>query len=162
MTVEPDEATAVAESTRYFIDRTWFDENNLSFEDLLRERMCDACIARGGEVVEERFTAFDKKTGRMSFEMRSMPYGHNPMKVIREDCSKRKGFITPDMPTLEAIFRIYLANANQPMPLDHVREQLAEWCPGGGCQWLLLPTETLERLVEHDKYYGLRRHEVET
>jgi hypothetical protein len=161
MTVEPEEATQVAEATRYFIDRTWFEENNLSFDDLLRERMCEACLARSGEVIEERFTAFDKKSGRMSFEMRAMPYGHNPMKVVREDCSKKKGFITPDMPTLEAIFRIYLANGNQPMPLEHVREQLAEWCPGGGCQWLLLPSETLDRLVEHDRYYGLRRHTVE-
>src|SRR5581483_11113883 len=39
---------------------------------------------------------------------------------IRDCCGKKKGFITPDMPTLEAIFRIYLANGNQPMPLAHV------------------------------------------
>ena len=41
--------------------------------------------------------------------------------------------------------------------LPHVREQLAEWCPGGGCQWLLLPLETVERLVQNDSYYGLRQ-----
>ena len=40
--------------------------------------------------------------------------------------------------------------------LGHVREQLAEWCPGGGCQWLLLPLEQLERLIQHDRYYGIR------
>jgi hypothetical protein len=151
---------AVEEAVRYHIDRSWFDEQGLSFDDLLIERMCDGCRGKLGETVEERFTAFDKKSGRMSFELRRVPYGHNPMKVIREDCAKKKGYISPDMPTLEAVFRIYLANGNQPMPLEHVREQLAEWCPGGGCQWLMLPTETLERIVEHDRYYGLRRHEV--
>ena len=42
------------------------------------------------------------------------------------------------------------------MTLEQVREQLAEWCPGGGCQWMMLPLETLERLVRADRYYGLR------
>ena len=62
------------------------------------------------------------------------------------------------MPTLEAIFRIFLANGNQPMPLEHVREQLAEWCPGGGCQWLLVPIDQLERVIMSDTYYGLRQY----
>ena len=64
------------------------------------------------------------------------------------------------MPTLEAIFRIFLANGNQPMTLEQVREQLAEWCPGGGCQWLLLPQEMVERLVQNDSHYGLRQTEA--
>ncbi len=159
MVVDPV-APVVAESARFFIDKTWFDENDLAFDDLLIERVCEACRVRLDEEAEERFTHFDKKSGRMSFEMRKVRYGHNPIKVIREDCAKKKGYITPDMPTLEAIFRIYLANGNQPMPLEHVREQLAEWCPGGGCQWLMLPIETLERLVQNDAYYGLRRHDA--
>ena len=158
MTVEAP--ASVGQEVRYYIDRSWFDENNLAFDDLLVERVCEACRGRLGEMVEERYTAFDKKSGRMSFELRKVPYGHNPVKVIRDCCGKKKGYITPDMPTLEAIFRIYLANGNQPMPLEHVREQLAEWCPGGGCQWLMLPQDTLERLVEHDRYYGLRRHDL--
>jgi hypothetical protein len=153
-------ATSTEEGTKYFIDRSWFDSQQLSFDDIVVERMCDTCRGRLGEMVEERYTVFDKKTGRMSFDVRKVPYGSNPIKVIRDCCGKKKGFITPDMPTLEAIFRIYLANGNQPMPLAHVREQLAEWCPGGGCQWLMLPLETLERIVAHDHYYGLKAHEV--
>jgi hypothetical protein len=43
------------------------------------------------------------------------------------------------------------------MTLEQVREQLAEWCPGGGCQWLLLPQEMVERLVQNDRHYGLRQ-----
>jgi len=158
--VAEEELAISTEQTRYLIDRNWFVEHDISFEDLVIERVCDSCRARLGDEVEERFTSFDKKTGRMSFEVRKVAYGHNPLKVVRDCCGKKKGFITPDMPTLEAIFRIYLANGNQPMPLDHVREQLAEWCPGGGCQWVMLPPETLERLIEHDRYYGLRRHEI--
>jgi hypothetical protein len=64
------------------------------------------------------------------------------------------------MAALEVVFRILLANANQPMPLGHMREQLREWCPNGRCQWLLMPYETLQQVVEDDQFYGLRRHEL--
>jgi hypothetical protein len=143
----------------YHADPSWFEENNLSFEDVVRARMCDTCRARIGQDVEERVPVFDKATGRMRFEVRQSTYGSDPLKCIREHCGRAKNYIHRDMPTLEAIFRIYLANANAPMTLDQVREQLAEWCPGGGCQWLLLPSDMVERLVQHDTHYGLRQTE---
>jgi len=145
---------------RYTIDPTWFEENGFSFEDFVQSRMCDSCRERRDEEVEERYTVLDKKTGRASFEIRRGRYGSNPIRVIRDCCSKKRSFITPDMPTLEAVFRVFLANENNPLTLDNVREQLAEWCPGGGCQWLLLPVEQLERLVQNERYYGIRPAEV--
>jgi hypothetical protein len=163
--VETTESVAAEQAARYYIDTSWFEENGLDFDDVLRERMCDACQAKLGTEVEERQAVFDKKTGRMSFEVKRVPYGstvQTKMKAIRDDCSKKRNFIQPEMTTLEAVFRVYLANANQPMTLEDVREQLAEWCPGGGCQWLLLPTDTLERLLQNDQYYGLRHHQLPT
>ena len=152
-----------SDSGRYYhADPSWFEENNLSFEDVVRARMCDTCRARIGQEVEERVPVFDKATGRMRFEVRQSTYGSDPLKCIREHCGRAKNYIHRDMPTLEAIFRIFLANANAPMTLDQVREQLAEWCPGGGCQWLLLPSEMVERLVQHDAHYGLRQTEAST
>jgi hypothetical protein len=149
------------ESNRYYhADPSWFEENNLSFEDVVRARMCDSCRSRIGQDVEERVPVFDKATGRMRFEVHQSTYGSDPLKCIREHCGRAKNYIHRDMPTLEAIFRIFLANANTPMTLDQVREQLAEWCPGGGCQWLLLPAEMVERLVQHDTHYGLRQTEA--
>ncbi len=146
------------EAKRYFIDRTWYEQNNLDFDEVVRARFCESCRAKLGTETEERVPVFDKKTGRASFEFRRVPYGANPVRTIRDCCSRKKGFIAPDMPALEAVFRIYLANGNQPMPLEHVREQLLEWCPAGGCQWLMLPVEVLERLVASDNYYGIRPH----
>ena len=144
---------------RFHIDTDWFEQHGLSFDDIVQARMCDACRDRLGEAVEERQPVFDRSTGRMAFEVRQTTYGSNPVKVISECCSRKKNFITPDMPTLEAVFRTYLANGNQPMPLSHVREQLQEWCPGGGCQWLLLTDEQLSRILLRDSYYGLRPHQ---
>lgn len=151
-----EEVTHDDSSVQYVIDTTWFDENRFSFDDFIQSRMCEACQERLDEEVEERYTVLDSKTGRASFDIRRSRYGANPIRVIRDCCSKKRNYITPDMPTLEAVFRVFLANGNAPLTLEHVREQLAEWCPGGGCQWLLLPLEQLERLVQHDSYYGIR------
>lgn len=146
-------------SPRYHIDTAWFDQRGLSFVDIVQARMCESCRERLGEEVEDRQPVFDRTTGKMTFEVRRVAYGSNPIRVIRDCCSRKKNFIVPDMATLEAVFRIFLANGNQPMPLSHVREQLQEWCPGGGCQWLLLTDEQMERLLSRDTYYGLRPHE---
>ncbi len=145
-------------SVPYYIDQAWYDANNLSFHDLVVSRMCESCQARAaaGDEEEERHTVYDPKTRRASFEIRRVPFASNPIKRIREDCSAKKGYILPDMPALEAVFRIYLANGNQPMPLSHVREQLADWCPDGQCRWLQLTDAQLERIVEMDAHYGIR------
>lgn len=145
------------ESPKYFIDTSWFDENGLSFQDMAQDRMCEVCRAQVGTEVEDRVTNIDPETKKVSFEFTKVPFGSAPLTVIGECCAKKRDFISPEMPTLEAIFRVFLSNGNQPMPLEHVREQLAEWCPGGGCQWLLVPIDQLERVVMNDSYYGLRQ-----
>ena len=154
-----DQRDEVASDTQYAINTDWFEQQNFVFEEYTQARMCDACLPRAEEEVEERYTVFDQKTGRASFDIRRARYGADPMRVIRDDCSKKRNYITPDMPTLEAVFRVLLANGNAPMRVAEVREQLAEWCPGGGCQWLLLPAEQLERVIRNDKFYGIRSQE---
>jgi hypothetical protein len=157
--LDGDEEARPAEE-RYFIDSDWYEQNGLSFNDVMLERMCAQCQRRVGEEVEERYPVLDKKTKKVSYELRRIQYGARPIAVIRDCCARKSGFISPDMPVLEAIFRMLLANGNQPMPLEHIRDQLREWCPTGRCQWLLLPPETIKRIVENDQFYGLRRHEV--
>jgi hypothetical protein len=149
-----------APDERYFIDSDWYEQNGLSFNDVMLERMCSQCQRRIGEEVEERYPVLDKRTKKVTYELRRIQYGARPVAVIRDCCARKSGFITPDMPVLEAIFRMLLANGNQPMPLEHIRDQLREWCPTGRCQWLLLPPETIKRIVDNDQFYGLRRHEV--
>jgi hypothetical protein len=151
-----EETTQSDVSVEFLVDTAWFEEHGFALNEFVQSRMCESCQGRLDEEVEERFTVLDKKTGRASFEIRRAKYGADPVQVIRDCCSKKRHYITPDMPTLEAVFRVFLANGNQALTLGQVREQLAEWCPGGGCQWLLLPLDQLERLVQHDRYYGIR------
>jgi hypothetical protein len=142
--------------TQYFIDETWFSENGYSFPEILRARVPASLKARLDEEVEERHTVMDKKSGKVKFEISKTRLGDNLPRAIREYAAHERDYISPDMPTLEAIFRVLLAGGNQPMSLEEIRDQLAEWCPGGGCQWLLLPMDALERLVSRDMFYGIR------
>jgi hypothetical protein len=152
--------TDIEEDERFFIDAIWYDDNDLEFNEIVQARMCAQCQARLGEETEERYPVADRRTGRVTYEVRQVRYGSRPIAVIRDCCSRKTGFITPEMPVLEAVFRILLANANQPMTLDYMRDQLREWCPTGRCQWLLMPPEVLRQVILGDHYYGLRLHEL--
>jgi len=148
------------EDERYFVDTNWYDQNELSFTDIVQARMCPQCQARLGEETEERYPVADRRTGRVTYEVRRVRYGSRPMQIIRDCCSRESAYITPEMSILEAVFRIMLGNANQPMPLEHMREQLREWCPTGRCQWLVMPEEVLRQVVLGDVYYGMRLHDL--
>jgi hypothetical protein len=152
--------TDLEDDERFFIDAIWYDDNDLEFNEIVQARMCAQCQARLGEETEERYPVADRRTGRVTYEVRQVRYGSRPIAVIRDCCSRKTGFITPEMPVLEAVFRILLANANQPMTLDYMRDQLREWCPTGRCQWLLMPPEVLRQVILGDHYYGLRLHEL--
>ena len=145
---------------RYFIDADWYDQNDLVFNELLQARMCSQCQGRLGEETEERYPVADRRTGRVTYEVRRVKYGSRPITIIRDCCSRKTGYITPEMPALEAVFRILLANANQPMTLEYVRDQLREWCPTGRCQWLLMPADVLRQVILGDRNYGLRLYEL--
>jgi hypothetical protein len=136
---EPQDEETPASS--FDIETAWFEARDLSFDDVVQSRMCSVCRGKLGTEVEERTPIFDKETGRMRLETVKSTYGTDPLKVIHDHCGKARNYITRDMPTLEAVFRVLLANNNQPLTVDQIRDQLAEWCPGGGCQWLLLPRE---------------------
>jgi len=163
MQYDDEDEVALAEpdlDERFFVDSDWYDEHDLVLTDVVHERMCPQCRARLGEEVEERYPVADRRTGRVTYEVRHTRYGIRPIPIIRDCCSRKSGYITPEMSTLEAVFRILLANGNQPMPLEHIREQLREWCPTGRCQWLTMPLDVLRQVVRGDRFYGIKEHEL--
>ena len=85
----------------WFIDLDWYQLNNRSFFTLARECLCSKCRQRL-KVEEGEITAAKLMT------------------TIKNCCSKEPGFITSELPILESIFRLFLANANQPLDLEKV------------------------------------------
>ena len=137
-------------------------EQSLSFDDVVRGRMCDTCRAKVGQEVEERAPVFDKATGRMRFEVQQHDLRQRPAQVHPRALRAGQELRPPRHADAGGDLSHLPGQWQPPMTLEQVREQLAEWCPGGGCQWLLLPQEMVERLVQNDRHYGLRQTEAAT
>lgn len=131
MTVEQDMDTAEVQH-RYFIDLNWYQEHKRSFTTLAASRLCPSSRKKG--IPKSEATLF---------------------RTIKQCCSKGEGFLTPNMPLLEMIFRILLTNGNQPLELEEIQERLQQ-CLGdsSGARDLSIPK--LKRIIENDRYYGLR------
>ena len=121
--------------SRWFIDLDGYWRNNRSLLTLAQGCLCPKCWERlkvgGGEISAADLVA-----------------------NIRDCCSKTPGFITGELPILESIFRLFLANGNQPLDLEELGEQLNEWRGGDTYR---TSVEVLSRLLESDQYYGLRQ-----
>ena len=120
---------------RWFIDLDWYQQNERSFSVLAQRCLCPKC--------REQLT-----TGGGELSPADL------VSAIKDCCSKSPGFITDKLPILESIFRLFLANGNQPLDLEELGKQLSEW--RGGDTYCTSP-EILSRLLSNDQYYGLRQ-----
>jgi hypothetical protein len=156
--IEPNEENE-ASKPRYYIEERWFDETNRSFRAMAQSRMCDECKEKLGTETQERVPSIDSHTGRVVFEIRTVPFAQSPTSVIRSCCSKRRDFITPETPVAEAIFRVFLASGNQPMDVESLREELGNYLSMSDRPHSYSP-ELLERVIRADRYYGIRPFSV--
>lgn len=157
-----EEEVELVEEARYFIDQQWYDERGLSFSTVARARLCASCVGKLGTFTEERFPVVDPKSKRVTFEFRKVPYAANPLPIIRDCCSRSRDYITPETPLLEALFRVFLANGNQPMTPATLRDHLLTYLPEMAALRSDYPVEMLERLLRNDRVYGLRQQELPT
>ena len=116
---------------RWFIDLDWYQQNNRSFLALAQRYLCPKCR----EQLKGEMAAADLLT------------------AIKDCCSQTPGFITGELPILDSIFRLFLANGNQPLDVEALGTQLSEW--RGGDTYRTAP-EILSRLLNNDQFYGLR------
>lgn len=122
---------------RWFIDLDFFQSKNRSFIHLVEERLCTDCrkklLVAGGETSEAEL-----------------------LSTIKDCCSKSPEFITGDLPILESIFRIFLANGNQSLSLEELGQQLSDRRGGDAYR---TSAAILSRLLKNDQYYGIRQIE---
>jgi hypothetical protein len=155
-----EESTDLVEERRYFVDPQWYEERGLVFSSVMQARLCASCSSKLGTFEEVRYPVVDPKTKRVTFEMRKVPFGVNPLPTIRDHCSRERDYVTAETPLLEAIFRVFLANGNQPMTMAAVREHLLTFLPEMAALRSDYPVELLERLVRGDVAYGMREHKL--
>jgi len=122
-------------SPRWFLDFDWYQQNNRSLFTLTRHCLCHMCQERLG-------------AGETEVSMSDL------LTAIRDCCSQDPEFITSRLPILESVFRLILANGNQPLDIEELGSQLRERL--GGDTYRTSP-EILPRLLSNDRYYGLRQ-----
>lgn len=119
----------------WFIDLDWYQSNNRSFFALAKDCLCPKC--------RKRFKSVESEV--------------EPNEIldnIRDCCSGTPGFITSELPILASVFRLFLANGNQPVDPEDIRRQLNELRGGDSYRTSF---DVLSRLLEADRYYGLKR-----
>jgi len=115
----------------WFIDLNWHQQNSRSFSALARDCLCPKCRERSKKLsADELLTA------------------------IKDCCSEAADFISGKSPVLENIFRLFLANGNQPLDSEDLGKQLRERCGGGSYR---TSAEVLSRLLRDERYYGIRQ-----
>ena len=119
-------------SPHWFIDLDWHQQSNRSFFAMAQCRLCPKCQGR----LKGEISAADLLT------------------TTKDCCSKTPNFITGKLPILESIFRLFLANGNQPLDLEELGKQLSKWRGGDTYR---TSVEILPRLLSSDQYYGLRQ-----
>jgi len=119
-------------SPRWSIDLDWHQQSNRSFLALAQGCLCPKCQER----LKGEISAADYLT------------------AIKDCCSKTPNFITGELPILESVFRLFLANGNQALDLEELGKQLSEWRGGDTYR---TSVEILSRLLSSDQYYGLRQ-----
>ena len=144
------------ETELFAIDRTWYEERGRSFEVVVQARMCPSCQARLGDPIEENYVTLDPSGKRVITERRIVPYGSNPLPIIRDCCSRTKGYINAHMPIMEIAFRILLARGNQPISAEELKKEMEFWA-GHSDRVRFLSVQSLQRMLERDEHYGFRQ-----
>lgn len=131
--MDREEISAEQPKPRWFIDLNWYQQNRRSLTALVQGYLCGKC--------RQQLSAREKENSIEEL-----------LTTIKDCCAREPGFITPQLPILESVFRFFLANGNQPLTLKELGEQLSNQRGGDPYR---TSEEILSRLLKNDQYYGL-------
>ena len=123
---------------KYFIDEGWFERRGRSFQYMIESRLSGMELPVGKPT---------RKRGKTASKAPSM-----------EDLSQIEGFVNPELPVLEAVFRLLLIHQNKPLDVEQIGQELAERGLGVLDARVITP-ETLTRMLDHDFHYGIKRYQ---
>ncbi|MCH8195137.1 MAG: hypothetical protein IIB12_03605 [Chloroflexi bacterium] len=120
------------QAPKYYIDESWFERVGRSLQHLIESR-----VTEPGDIQDKSAKRRRKKAA-----------------VSMADLAQIEGFVNPELPLLEAIFRLLLVHENKPMDVEQLSQELAERGIGIRDARPVDP-ETLIRVLANDDYYGL-------
>ncbi len=128
------EDTSVEAMPKYHIDEAWFKKHGRSLESMIEIRAADLDGADKG--------AKKKRKGA----------------VTMADLSRLEGFVTAELPLLEAVFRLLLIHENKVMNAEEISQELQERGIGIRDARVVKPA-LLARILDGDFHYGIKRME---
>ncbi|MFO7918540.1 MAG: hypothetical protein R6V13_10720 [Anaerolineae bacterium] len=105
--------------TKFHIDLDWWENKGRDIRIHMRDVLCEECREEYGENFLDlgEVDWVDEQTGEVE---RVDPLWHS----IRTCCSSRSDYITPDTPIVDAVFRTFLANGNEPLSIQELYDLL--------------------------------------
>lgn len=147
---------AEEETQLYRIDPAWHQEHSFSLAGALKARRCPSCQAS-----PQTPEGSKRKGGAKAQRAPQQEAWLIEMQGIGECCSQKPGYITSSTPAVEAAFRVLLAGGNHSCSLQELAAGVRKgWA--GGDNPRDIQTAVLERLLERDAFYGIRRAPAET
>jgi hypothetical protein len=136
MVTENMEDVFAKQPTSYWvIDLDWYEQNRRSFIESARRSLCSKCNEK-----------LQKKKKKVTLD--------DVLGSIIDCCAKTPDYITRKTPVMDSIFRILLANGNQPLDVEDMGKQLSE--RRGDNTYTALP-HILTRLLTNDHWYGFKQ-----
>jgi hypothetical protein len=104
--------------TRFHIDFEWWDRETQAFRVYLMGHLCAEHRATfDPEAPVELLDRVDMETGQVT-PIDRVQY------ILGAHCARQPGFITPQMPLVDAVFRVFVANGNQPLSPEELAEKI--------------------------------------
>lgn len=126
--------------TQFQIDLDWWEREGRSFRVELWNHLCPECRQRFVSYRDtETIDWVDPTTAEV---LRVDGLWHS----LRQCCSEQPEYLGPDVSLSTAIFRLFLANGNQPLSAVEIWQRLARRDPDN----------ILRLLVRGRSYYGIR------
>ena len=110
-------------NTTFHVDWSWFERNNLNAQSFIRNQLSNEAqqLFENGLKVRE-VDYIDPESGEV-FRMDNM------REMILARCQWEPNYITSDMPLVQSVFRLFLANNNKPMTIIQLAQGLGRHNP---------------------------------
>lgn len=105
--------------TKYHIDYSYWERSDRDLDVYMRSHLCDEHRESYADVAPDaKVDSVDPETGEVT---RVNGIEH----ILRTHCSQQPDYLTPQTSLVNAIFRVFLANGNQPLSAQELGDRLS-------------------------------------
>ena len=123
----------IALERKFSLSPDFIEAAGRSFDAMVDQRLCGAARRRAQEDGDSA----------------------SALELIRRYCGSQHDYLSSDLPIMEALFRLFLLQGNQPATIGTIREWADDY-PAHADRLRYISDESLMTLLTRDRYYGFR------